>query len=255
MEDFYEQIEDYLDGLLKDEALRAFESAIAADAELRERLALHQALRRSMDGAAADGGLETTLKSVGSGYFKGILNDEYRISNIEQRVPKFKGLWLGLVAVAAVSLAVLAVLWWPKTATKEQLYAEYRAFPQATFTTQGTGDSTDQLRLNVAQAFNRGRYDEALMNLRAYLQTSKGATDQEARFYLGLCQLETGDTESAIVLFTSLAKGAWRDEADWYLALTYLKTGRVGECREQLARIGTDNAHYKAASALLRKLK
>jgi TolA-binding protein len=260
MEDFYEQIEDYLDGLLKDEALQAFESAVATDAELRERLALHQALRRSMEGAAADRGLEATLKSIGSGYFKGISNNEHRISNVERGISeqknlKIKGLWWGMAALAAVSLTVLAVLWWPKTATTEQLYAEYRAFPQATFTTQGAGDSTEQLRQNAAQAFNRGRYDEALMNLRAYLETSKGASDQEARFFLGLSRLETGDFDAAIAIFTSLSQSSWRDEADWYLALTYLKAGRVGECKGQLARIGAENGHYKAAGALLGKLK
>ncbi|MEI7586987.1 hypothetical protein [Runella sp.] len=254
MEDFYEQIEDYLDGLLKDEALQAFESAVAADSELRERLALHQAIRRAMEGEAEDRGLEATLKSVGSGYFKGISNDEYRISNIEQRAPTFR-LWWGLAALAAVSLTVLAVLWWPRTKTPAQLYAEYRVFPQATFTTQGTGDSTDQLRQNIAQAFNRSHYEEAMMNLRAYFQTSKGAKDQEAIFYFGLCSLETGDSDFAIATFTDLANSSWRDEADWYLALTYLKFDRVGKCKEQLARIGTENAHYKAATALLQKLK
>jgi len=239
----YTQIDDYLDGALNTGERQAFEALLQTDPALAQALATvreaRERLRKHWADETADAPLRQTLQSLERDFFKS------RGQARTFQLPRIA--W-----AAAAALACLAVAWFfLRPPADERLYARYRAFPEADFTTKSADVSSLQ---PAATAFNATNYAGALEHLQNYLAAHPD--DLEARLFAGLCYLELGRYQEADAIFQTIygEANAWADEARWYLALSYLRQGKHRESAGLLQQIPAGSAHYQEAQKLLGEL-
>lgn len=255
-EEIYTRIEEYLDNALDEPARAAFEAEARADPALAQALAEVREARASLAAywkeEAADRALAATLRQAGGDYFAaGDLTEKNKVTAAPLTLRRY---WPAIAAAACLA----GLLFWlfgrqSPGNDDSKLYAQYRHFPEAAFTTRAAGDSA-QIDLGAAEsAFNAGRYAEALPLLEAYLATH--SDDLEKRFFAGLCHLELGQYNEAITNFQVLrsSANAYQGEAAWYLALTYLRQGNKEQCAAILRQLPPDTGHD--AGALLKEIQ
>lgn len=247
MNDFYERIEDYLDGVMDQAARQAFEAEAAADPALAAALAqvreARERLGRAWAGAAADATLRDTLRDIGRRYFH----------SSPKRARRMR---IGRLSWGLAAGVVLVLLAWflLRPPAHERLYAQYRVFPEAAFTVK-SDILADTGLPDASIAFNQKRYQAALDALEKYRQANPD--NLEVVFFTGLCRLELGQPAEARILFGQLTEtpNAWREEALWYLALSYLRENDRVRCSDILRGIGPGSAHEAEARALLEALE
>lgn len=248
MHDFYEHIEDYLDGVMNDQQRQDFERDAAQNpalaTTLREVQETRKRLARQEQRQAEEAALKETLQTFGKQYFGETPPPPPAIR------PKGTSWMWWLILLAALLTAV--VLLWPKSPPDARLYAAYRQFPNASFTFKGS--VSGNLLQQAEQHFNAHDYTAALEALQ--LHTNAHPSDLEARLFRGLCELETGQTEAAIQTFRSynITGGVWVYEARWYMALAYVRQKKWGLSAELLLQITPGQPHYEEAQALLKEV-
>jgi TolA-binding protein len=115
---------------------------------------------------------------------------------------------------------------------------------------------------------NAGVYSEAINNFKSgdYINAEAGfkkALDNDPshgapQFYLGLAQLENGNTDEAFLNLKSVMNrsGNYAKESCWYLGLAYLKAGETVEAKECFEKLAsTDGFYRKPAEKILRRLR
>ncbi len=161
--------------------------------------------------------------------------------------------WWALVA--ALAAALLAWLAWPKGEPSVRLYAEFRHFPEASFTEKGWADADDKALAQAESDFNQKKYAEVLAALQAHLAVHP--SDLESKMFMGLCQLELGQTSDATATFMTykVSGGVWTPEAQWYLALCHVRNKNWGLCTEVLLQIQPGEPHYEEAQRLMEQVR
>jgi TolA-binding protein len=105
--------------------------------------------------------------------------------------------------------------------------------------------------------YSNGDYRAATATLGKYLAKNPGKT--EAKFLLGVSEMENSNFNNAITIFTGLSENGsnlYLDHSQWYLALCYVKTGNYQEASEKLQAIINSGSYYKSkAKKVLRKIK
>ncbi|MCS6929153.1 MAG: tetratricopeptide repeat protein [Saprospiraceae bacterium] len=249
--DLFLRIEDYFDNTLTPEERRIFEEQMQADPEFAQSVALVREMRerlgRHWTHESADAALMETLRQIGQEYFKGTALPE------RQKLTKSIAIFSRIVQAAAAMLVLAIAAWFfilrpPK---HERLYAQYKAFPEASFTTRNV--SAVSLLEEASRAFNERQYEEALTLFERYLEEDPNNT--EVRYFAGLCLIEIRRYDEARKVFAQIMNiPAWADEAHWYTALAYLRENRIDECRRQLAFISAGGSRYAQARQLLEQL-
>lgn len=249
MTDHYERIEDYLDQTMSESERKRFELDAATDpqlaATLEEVAKTRVRLRAIWVQDADEQALTNTLQTLGQQHFGK--------NTTQTALPtKTSGYWWWIMIALLIALTI-AILLWPPKAPNQGLYAAYRHFPAAHFTFKSADHAT--VLQQAEQYFNDGNYAAALEALQQH--TAAHPTDLEARLFLGLCQLEIGQTDAAIATFRSynLTGGVWVYEARWYMALAYMKEKKWGLSAEMLLQINPGEPHYEEAQHLLREVQ
>ena len=266
MEEIYNRIEDYLDGNLSETERAVFEADVQADPALAAALAdvreARERLSRQWAQVDDDTALRQTLQHLGQQHFASqpISPATHQPSNppvhqstnqpINQSTKRW---WWAVAAIAAAAL--LAWLLWPKPEPDQRLYAEYRHFPEASFSLKSGGTASGQALARAEADFNQKNYADALAALQAHLAAQPD--DLDAQFFEGLCQLELGQTAEATAAFSalSISGGVWTGEARWYLALCHLRSKNWGQCVEALLGIRPGEPHYEEAQRLMEQMK
>ena len=246
MNDWYERLEDYFDGVMNEHDRAALEAEAAADPALAEAMALVRETRERLGqrwaGESADAALRETLKGVGTVHFQ---SEDKHMPKL-RRTPVLRLVWSIAAGVAFTLIAWLLL----RPPAHERLYAEYRIFPEAAFTVKS--DILADTGLPAATvAFNHQHYQQALEALQKYRQANPA--NLEVAFFAGLCLLELNQTADARIIFSELtvSRNAWREEAVWYLALCYLRDNNRAKCIETLREIKPEDAHGAEAQVLL----
>jgi tetratricopeptide (TPR) repeat protein len=249
MEDYYDDIEQYLDGAMSDAERLDFEAQVAADAELAQALvAVREArtrLAQQWAQAADETALRNTLGALGQQHFG------LQASATPRRY------WWRWAAAAAVAVAVVAgTVLMLRPQMDERLYARYRHLPTADFTVRGN-DATQlsQTLREAAEAYNEKSYARALTTFQKALQLQPN--QPEAQFFAALCHLELNQMREAETLLEPLANsgGAWASDARWYLALSHLRRHDRAGCAAILQQFqSSDTRRYQEAQELLKKM-
>lgn len=233
------RIDDYLSGRLSPKARQAFEEALNREPELQKQVDLQRDMTFLLGHQNNRAELKSQLEQTGADFFKA--------APPSSSAPRIR--WIGWAAAAAAA-AILLFLFWP-VFMQPDLYQQYAEFPPLALSEKSTATTNWAA---TEQAFNAGNYEQAAVQLGAYLEAFPD--DYQARLYLGIAKMETGELEAARRLFAevSAAAPALSDYAEWYRALSYLKGGDEATARSLLEEIEAGTPFYKQAQEVLAKL-
>lgn len=232
-----ELIERYFDNSLTAEETEVLKERLRKDDRLQklfndERLLIntirYQAARKDLEF------LKGVERSLGKDSRRGIKRDLYYYA-----------------AAACVALLALA-LWrpWAQETPAELFNAYYEPYPNIFEPVLRGEESTP--RSQAFQAYEQQQYEQASILFSGLLREQR---DAGMLLLLGNANLMTGKTEVATSNFKDLIAGYEEldTEAKWYLSLCYLKTGEAAAARDLLKEIAGKNTPESAKAAALLK--
>jgi tetratricopeptide (TPR) repeat protein len=233
----FEYIEQYLDGRLSPEAMAAFEQEVAKNPDLAREV---EAVKDTYKAAEVLAQLETR-KQVGK------LFAETQSSG--RKAPR----WImGIAAGFSILLAgayLFAYLGYSDQTLAQKAFVPY---PDRITT---MGDATTDFYKDGMQAYNEGRYEEAITLFRLIPDTVVNYDAIE--LYLGISLLQNGQLEEGEQQLSKVnqKKNAYSEASRWYLALSLVQQGKTKEARPLLeAIVESESYQNKQARQLLRKL-
>lgn len=245
-----EKITAYTDGSMQPADLTAFEQELETNSELKTQLLLYQELQQTLGRSETEKKKEDELRQTLTGISK-----QYKTYTAKTVTMKDYKFWLS-VAAGFIILFVSYFLLNDKPDTNA-LYAEYAVhYPLSV--SRGGDDSIPetqkQLLQNAVSSFNNKNYAKALESLNPLLAID--SADSELLLASGICNLETGNFNQAMKMFSSIESksNVFSARAKWYMALTMLAEKNTETCRKILLTISPDADTYKQAQELLEKL-
>ncbi len=244
---YWEKIDDFLDGSMSPDEQTAFSSQVEKEEQLKKDVNLQQQLRQ---GIAYGSQLDLRSRLAG-------IHQEYQQSKDIQEgkvIPLNRGMWTRWAAAAAMIIGALTILFLIQSdPTGPELFASnYEAYAlKSTTRSPGQDDITDL----AVQAYQAGDYDIAIARLQAALETdSEHAPLQLA---LAVSLWETGQTEEAIAaLDPILDHPLLQDQANWYGALFQLAQDNTAAAKGHLEVVQQSGGMLKEkADVLLEQLK
>ncbi|MEQ8702975.1 MAG: tetratricopeptide repeat protein [Phaeodactylibacter sp.] len=234
------RIDEYLSDQLSAADQQAFEEELNRDPELRRQVDLQRDMAFLLSHQKDRAALKAQMEQTGADFF----------AEAPSSRPKARIRWIGWAATAAAAAILLFVLW--PVFVQPDLYQQYAEFPPLALSEKGTATTNWAA---TEQTFNTGDYTEAVEQLEDYLQAFPN--DQQARLYLGISRMETGQLTNARLLFAIVATKApgLSDYAQWYTALSYLKEGDKEAARSVLEQIEAGTTFYGQAQEVLGALE
>ncbi|MEM8908047.1 MAG: hypothetical protein AAGD05_09400 [Bacteroidota bacterium] len=224
----YEIIDQYVMGLLEEEALKAFESQLATDAQLAREVQLR---RESLELIEDLGDLR--LKKRLQGIHKEVAETSPPADGKGSTLGRSHSLYRWLSVAAVLLLLMMALFWWGRTAPKhQQLFAQhYEAYP---LSFNSRSSPLDLVMAKAGALYNNADYEEAGVLFSQILEENPNS---KAQFALGIAALEMADYPRALQQFEQLIAQKdpiYEEQAIWYKALIYLAQADWLQCREQL---------------------
>lgn len=243
MDENIKQIEDYLDGNLNAQELKAFEKRIEEDDALKAEVALYKDMK---------GGIRLRNNKL----LKARLDEIHEEVIIGTRKKNFilsSKSWLAIAA--CLFLFILFYFLFPRNKMEvEDLYANY--FVPYELEWVNRNSKADSLLIQLEQLYREKQYNKLL----AFIENNSSIREldqADVQLIQGIAKMETGSFMEANSYFQIVAQNPiLKDEANWYRALNFLKEGRREECKQYLILlIEKENSdYYKDASQLLKEL-
>lgn len=214
-----EWIDLYLKGLLSVEEKKLFEQKLQADNIFRQQVEIIAALRKGIQAVGRKEMLEE-MKAW-----------DKKAPPLVQTIPLWRQ--AGLMRIAALLIIGISIfLLWPKERAKSDLFAKYfDPYPNVVMPTVRGNEREDSTIIQKAyRAYDQGNYTEAIA-----LFEAASSQDEYVRMYLANSYLAGGQGEKAISILEKLqAKSKlFAEEARWYLVLAHLQSGN----KEQASRL------------------
>ncbi len=238
-------LERYLENSLSAEEAGAVEKRIADEPEFAElyqnELLLVRGIRLSH--------LKTKLEEL-----KVIEGDMSSTSRPAGRVLSIQTFWRPLAIAAGLTLLAVAYSLWNNSSNPQELFAaNFKPYPNVFEpVVRGTGEQNK--RAEAFAAYEKGEYKVAAEGFKQLLQVNE---EPGVLLLLGNANLMLDRTSEAKENFVTLSKDF--DELDllakWYLSLCYLKMGETDSARVLLDEIvGQGGSYSEKAKELLNKL-
>jgi TolA-binding protein len=159
-----------------------------------------------------------------------------------------------LAAAALLGVFILIRTLIPSSDTTQIFESNYMPFDAMSTITRGINN--DDAYSNSIEKYKTGDYQTAALGFAAALKNDPSSISTQ--FYLGLTNLALKNYEQAENLLSKVVNnsGEFGKEARWYLGLTYLETGnklKATECFKFLA--GTQGFYTERSEKILRRLK
>lgn len=222
----YELIEDYLNGLLSEEASKKISALIETDAVARD---------------IANGILLLKNKFKTDEATEEYLNERLAIQNnlITQNNRKSLS-WLK-VAATIVLVLVSGLVIYNITANQngQELVAQALEVPYPMIAVSRGDDTNDDLNEAIS-AYESRNFAKAAAS---YTKLEQSTT---IKFYLGLSYLYNDNLDEAIAKLSdrALQESRFSDQCEWYLALAYFKAGEANKSKAILHGIANNDKHY-----------
>ena len=240
-------IEKYLRNELESDLVKELEQKLGSDAEFKK---LYDQEKTVFD----------YLKSQGNKDLKNYLVQVEKEINQSSLKRPSKSLRLILAIIAAIGLIFGTLLFYNNcnSLTPNKLYAEYfSTYPNDLVSLERSSNDIQPSSLqNAMIAYQKGEFAEAE---KLFAQQTNSEDIDRIGFYRAICQIQLGDTQSALNEFNRLSKldnFEYEEGVRWYFALAYLKASDVENAKLQLQNIIDTNQKYQrtAAQNLLHKL-
>lgn len=241
--DHFTRIEDFSNGLLKDNQRKQFLQDLDTDSVLAKEFHLSE----SIDAAISD---------QKSRAFESALLHAQRTY---ERKRSYTLIYKAAAAFAVLAIIGGSVLFDINTPSSgmDKLVAQYYEVYQPLNGMRGV-DPVQNLAVKKAfETYSKGDYQSAIIQFESIVKANPA--NMQARFYQACACIETGSDKKAIVLLNSII--ATQDNfytplADYYLGMCYLKTGEKELAIRQFDKISSRQGGYQAkASKILKDLK
>ncbi|WP_044399842.1 tol-pal system YbgF family protein [Lacinutrix sp. Hel_I_90] len=262
-DDILQRIEDYFNGDLRAEQLKAFEKQIKENPDLAETVAINKKMRLQYGDATWDfiaddkrndeaNALESLLiskefqdkkkaiKNAGDLYFK---NEKSK--SITSIRPK---LYFAL-AIAAALVVFFGIFLKDNALTSEAIYVENSNWDELP-SLVSRGETNAMLLSTGENAFTNKDYKLAEKSFSTYIKNEKDF-NVNALLYLGIAQLELENYTSALESFQKIIDSKTLDHSKgyWYKALVYFKRNDKANAIKNLEIIAANPEYYKHVKA------
>jgi TolA-binding protein len=236
-------MEKYFDSNLSAEEMEMFSSRLQNDAVFKSLVEREKIII----GAIRNQGLVDNLN-----YLKSI-EEKIQGNHAQASFTRVKT-WYYYAAAAVVMLLIAVKVLLPSHANTDELFAAYfTPYPNA-FEPITRGSDIATKRAEAFQAYEQKKYQEAAVLFKALVAEKK---EPETLFLLGNTNLMLGEVAEATGNFTTLIND-FDDldlQAKWFLSLCYLKSGDRDNARNILKELGeTENSYASKAKELLEKI-
>ncbi|MEO1448129.1 MAG: tetratricopeptide repeat protein [Bacteroidota bacterium] len=244
---FFDQVEAYLDGELDAEARTRFEAALQQDSELAAEVALAEDTRRLLVFATQQEYKEK-LRAIDA-------DMEAKTTPVVR--PLWQRSWAQAAAAAVLLLIISSVLLF-RGGPSSQALAQDSFTPYMDMISYKGSPAIDEdsLLLQAMYAYNTQDYKTALQGFEQILQTNP--TQVSARFYQAQSYLALNQPLPALAVLQKLPQdGPLAEATQWYMALAYLMQDDQANAKQLFAEMAQDPNHgfQLKAEALLEKMK
>lgn len=231
--DFFELLEDYLNGKLSKEEKKAFEKRLNADPNLKKELEKHKLLHEVI----AD--FDT-------------IDFRKKIQEIEKDVSfkqnKKRNKWLLPIAASLVILIGIGMIWTIYEPSEDNLFDEYYSPYPVEDIRRG---SQGQIPHQVLNDYLSKKYDEIISDFE--LLVRKYPKNDSIKMYLGTSYLEENRTQEALSVFKTIDDNAYKEHALWYISLCYLNLEDRENCIKTLDNLINYMGIYENKALELKK--
>lgn len=264
-EDQLKLAEDYLDGLLSQEANTNFETQFSTNPELREYIAINKEMRaqyNEQDWSFVEDSntnqtkeLENYFKSKNASELKTVLKKVN--SDFQSKSKTTKSKKLPFIGLAASIALLIGFFIFNSSESSLELYEDYNNWEELP-SLINRGEAGDSILAKAEMAFLNKDYNEAYTLFESYIENTN-AYNPNAELYFGITQLELNNFKGALNTFDKLlnSKSLDSSKAYWYKTLIYLKMDVEVNAVKQLETItsNSENFNFNKAKLLLEKLK
>jgi TolA-binding protein len=164
--------------------------------------------------------------------------------------------YASLSAAALIAAFLLLRTLLPSSNPDKLFDSYYKPFNAMSPVTRSVNNNEPDSYSSAIESYRAGNYREATAGFAGVIEKDPSAISPQ--FYLALSQLALKNYAQAINLFAKYLNDPdeYGKEARWYLGLTYLKTGnkqKASECFEYLAN--SDGFYRERSETILRRLK
>lgn len=245
---YWEKIDDFLDGSMSDEDGSAFSQRLKQEEQLQKDLAFQLQLRQGIAyGSQSD--LRERLGKIHQEFQQEGEND-----TSAKIVPLGGGMWRRLSVAAGLLIGALTILFLiQQDADPTQLYASN--YEPYTLNNTSRSPGQDDPSSLAVQAYDEGDYTIAIPRLEAALQADPQQADLQLA--LAISHWEAQDTEKAKeVLQPLLDHPILQDQANWYAALFSLSQEENEQAIQYLEKVKTSGGKLASkAEQLLKQLQ
>jgi len=237
MENYFDQIQDYLDGQLSADGQAAFEQELRGNAELQKQTAIRREMQdviskrlKAEQGVPA---LRNTLKTVAAAH-----------SKPAAKVIPFRRIVIGLAAAAALIFAVVM----------SGVFSNNGMELPAMEATISRGVSSDSLFNAASKAYNEKDYAASALLLEQVVTADTQSA--AARYYLGLSYVGNKAWGPAVTHLARISSGTsvYAGDAAYFAALSYENLNEKTAAKEQALKVPQTSPYYKKAQKLLGRL-
>lgn len=237
MENYFDQIQDYLDGQLSADGQAAFEQELRGNAELQKQTAIRREMQdviskrlKAEQGVPA---LRSTLKAVAAAQNKPAA-----------KVIPFRRIVIGLAAAAALIFAVVM----------SGVFSNNGMELPAMEATISRGVNSDSLFNAASKAYNDKDYAASALLLEQVVTADTQSA--AARYYLGLSYVGNKAWGPAVTHLARISSGTsvYAGDAAYFAALSYENLNEKTAAREQALKVPQASPYYKKAQKLLGRL-
>lgn len=180
------------------------------------------------------------------------LNDDHKKRSERTSFARY----ISLSAAAMIGLFLLIKTLLPTSDPDKLFNSFYKPFEAVSPVTRSINTSEPDRYSSAITSYKNGNYKGAIAGFESVLE--KDPSSESARFLLSMSQLALQNYSQAINLLTTVADGygEYGKEAKWYLGLSYLKTGdktQAINCFEYLVK--TNGFYRERSENILRRLK
>jgi predicted Zn-dependent protease len=222
----YLEIDRYLDGLMTDDEIVAFEIKVKENEVWRNALHKQQA-KQQLHRKAFEKRMANRQKEP-----------ERRIDGLMPRL-------MILVAIGACIVAILLFV----SPWEKNIYLQFSSKEMP------LPDSASPLQHEAARAFNHRHFEAAIPLLDQ--QLAQQPTDTLAMLHKGISLMETGKITDARALLEKIADGHSQEqhEAAFYVALTYEQQHDRASAMTWLAKIPEGSSTYEKAQQMMQEIR
>lgn len=242
-----EEIDNYLNEELDEDALALFEDELIYNSGLSADLNFH----RDVDKAISESDVMALRANL-----RNISREQHDQANEKRGIatPKTKNLFWYAAASVIVLMVVFTSLMRSKSYSSQQLYANYYQ-PYKSGESVSRSASGSYSSLNTAlKEINQGQYQEALESMS--MVPVKERDGYSINFYSGVAYQELGEYKRAIGSFSEVVHHGDNllvEQSEWYIGLCYLRIDERQKALEQFRLIASRKGFYGEQSCKLLK--